>query len=99
MVIDVVGHTSSAEAFKGGDKGMRLSFDRAVAVARMLTERGVDWRQLRIVAYGDNDRIKPITYQKSEHRVNAFVEVVATDEPMRVYTPEDEPAEPNAKAK
>jgi len=89
LVIDVRGHTSAEEAFKRDDKGMRLSFDRALAVSRLLSEQGIDWRQLRIVACGENDRVKPITYEKSGQHANAHVEVVATDEIMPVYTPRD----------
>lgn len=88
-VIEVRGHTSAAEAFKHDDKGMRLSFDRALAVGRFLTTQGIDWRQLRIVAAGENDRVRPITYDKTGHKANAHVEVVATDEIMPVYTPRD----------
>jgi flagellar motor protein MotB len=89
IVIDVRGHTSAEEAFKCDDKGMRLSFDRALTVARFFTELGLDWRQLRIVACGENDRVKPITYEKTGQHANAHVEVVATDEIMPVYTPRD----------
>lgn len=93
-VIEVRGHTSAEEAFKRDDKGMRLSFDRALAVVRFLTEQGLDWRQLRIVAAGENDRVRPITYEKTGQHANAHVEVVATDEIMPVYTPRDNSATP-----
>lgn len=91
-MIDVRGHVSAAEAFKSDDKGMRLSFDRTLVVARFLTQQGLDWRQLRLVACGENDRVRPIAYEKTGHHANAHVEVVATDEIMPVYTPRDAPA-------
>jgi chemotaxis protein MotB len=87
-ILEVRGHVSSAEAYGSAEKGMRLSFDRAAAVAAILAANGLDWRQLRIVSCGDNDRVKAIAYDKAGQQQNERVEVVPTDLAMPVYTPE-----------
>jgi outer membrane protein OmpA-like peptidoglycan-associated protein len=92
MIVDVRGHVSAAEAFHLPDQGMRLSFDRVLAVAKVLAEVGIDWRQIRLIACADNDRVKAITYDKAGHQPNERVEVVLTDEVMPDYVPTKTPA-------
>lgn len=87
MIIEIRGHASASESFKQDDKGMRLSFDRALLVAKSLAETGVEWRQLRVVACGDNDRLKPQGYGKGGQKPNERVEIIVTQELMPTYTP------------
>ncbi len=96
MMILVRGHASSGEAFRSKDQGMRLSFERALAVAQEFARQEIEWRRLRLVACGDGDRLKPVVYGSVEHRQNAFVEVVATDEAMRVFEPDEPTGDPPA---
>ena len=37
---------------------MRLSSERALAVAQVLVEHGLDWKQIRLVACGDEGLLK-----------------------------------------
>ena len=83
LVVEIRGHASAEEAFGASDHGMLLSFQRAEAVARALSERGMLWKQFRLVPCGDNDRIKPLAYNAPEHAQNTTVEVVVTDEAMQ----------------
>ena len=64
---------------------MRLSYDRAVAVAQELENHGVQWRQLRIVACGDKVRITPRAAERAGHRSNQRAELYQTEDLM----PED----------
>lgn len=80
--VEVKGHVSAAEAFRQVDKGMRLSFERALSVARALEAEGVEWASIRIVAAGDNDRLSQFTYDKESHRTNQRAEVFITDVPL-----------------
>jgi flagellar motor protein MotB len=80
LVIELRGHASAAEAYDRSDRAMRLSFDRALAVAAALSDAGVDWRQLRLIPCGDNDRIRPLAYDRPGHAKNECVEVIVTDE-------------------
>lgn len=99
IVLEVRGHASAAESAKQADHGMNLSFNRALAVAKALAEKGLEWRQLRIVACGDNDRIKNVAYDRAGQRANACVEVVPTDIPLssRIGNSPEE-AEPKAES-
>jgi len=92
LIIELRGHVSAAEAFGRKDRGLRLSHDRAYAVAETLVGEGVPWEQLRIVACGDAERLLAVTYEESEHRVNQRVELIVTDQvhkpPVEETTPE-----------
>lgn len=79
-IVEVRGHVSLAEAYKPVDKGMRLSFDRAMAVAQVLWESGVDREQVRIVAVGAADRATPVARDPQARRNNQRVEIIVTDE-------------------
>lgn len=86
FVIEVRGHTSAAETFQQVEKGMKLSYDRAAAVAAAMSRNGVQWGLIRLVACGDSDRRTPIAYDDSAHRTNQRVEIIVTSE-----TPPDDP--------
>jgi len=79
-VIEVRGYASAQESYPDIQKGRMLSYERGFAVARILADNGVKWNQLRIVACGDNDPIKPLASDKNEYRVNQRVEVIATED-------------------
>jgi flagellar motor protein MotB len=82
MIIEVRGHTSLSESATPGDRGMKLSFERAMAVAGLLRAGGLDWDQIRLVAVGPGDRATPIARTDAEQRNNQRVEVVITDESL-----------------
>ena len=81
-IIEIRGHTSLSESTQPGDRGMRLSFDRALAVAGLLKSGGLEWDQLRVVAVGPADRAAPIARTAGDRQINQRVEVVITDEAM-----------------
>jgi flagellar motor protein MotB len=91
FIVEVRGYVSSAEAAEGEDKdktsdrGMYLSYARAMAVAKQLESDGVTWRQLRVVAGGDTQRNTGRAQGAGQHRTNQRVEIVQTEELM----PED----------
>ncbi|MBL8746106.1 MAG: OmpA family protein [Phycisphaerae bacterium] len=88
-IIEIRGHASLSEASNPLDKGMTLSFDRALAVAQQLRLGGLDWDQMRTVAVGAGDRVKPLARSAQEHHNNQRVEIIITDEQI--------PADPYAK--
>lgn len=88
-IIELRGHASAAESRASEDAGMRLSFERSLAVAKALVADGLDWRQLRILACKDNDRANPLAYDQPGQDQNQRVEALLTDEFMRVYSPEE----------
>ncbi len=92
LVITVSGHVSSAESFEKQDRGMRLSYDRAVAVAEYLASKGIGWQQIRVLACGDNDRLVAAAYDLEGHRRNQRVEVTVTDELATLDPSPPEPA-------
>jgi outer membrane protein OmpA-like peptidoglycan-associated protein len=79
FVVEVRGHISPSERMRsGGDRGYRLAFDRAQAVANLLATNGVKWENIRLVACADNERAVPRAYTDAEQRKNQRVEVVIT---------------------
>lgn len=82
FVVEVRGHVSAAEAALTDDRGMMLSYRRAMAVARLLEERGLKWQQIRVVPMGDTNRITPRAADRSGHRTNQRVEVFQTQDVM-----------------
>lgn len=79
VIIEVRGHASAAETYENRDGGWRMSFDRAMAVAKELHAQGIDWRRLRVVACGDTEKQRPNAYDQPGHRLNQRVEIVETD--------------------
>ncbi|MBI1825912.1 MAG: OmpA family protein [Planctomycetes bacterium] len=82
LIVDVRGNVSAAEGYENPEGAMRLAFDRALAVARELVARGVEWKQIRIMSLADNDRVKSTVYDKAGHQVNQRVEIIVTDQVM-----------------
>ncbi len=81
-IVEVRGHVSLAEAYRPLDKGMKLSFDRAIAVAQILWDSGVNRDQVRVVAVGAADRVAPIARDQNARRNNQRAEIIITDETM-----------------
>ena len=79
FIVDVRGNVSADEAFGDPQHNMRLGFDRALAVADALVQRGLDWRQLHVISCADGDRVQPIAYDQTGHQRNRRVEIVVTD--------------------
>lgn len=79
-IIEIRGHASLSEASDPLDKGMSLSFARSLAVAQQLRTGGLEWDQLRVVAIGAGDRVKPLARSAREHQNNQRVEIIITDE-------------------
>jgi flagellar motor protein MotB len=82
LIVEVRGHASAAEAYRSGDRGMKIAFDRAMTVGEALAEEGLDWRQMRLIAAGDNDRLTALVHDKAGQRRNQRVEIVVTNEAM-----------------
>ena len=92
FIVDVRGHVSAQEAFGRPDHNTRLGYERAFAVAHALAERGLDWRQLRLVSCADADRAQPISYDEAGHQKNRRVEIIVTDHVIPDTTrPEETP--------
>lgn len=81
-IVEVRGHVSLAEAYRPLDKGMKLSFDRAMAVAQVLWDAGVERDQVRVVAVGAADRATPVARDAAQRRNNQRAEIIITDESM-----------------
>lgn len=80
LIVEIRGHISAAENGADPSEGVRLSFDRALAVGNELASRGLDRRQIRLIACGDTELLKRRAYSKLEHQVNERVEIIMTDE-------------------
>lgn len=91
LTIEIRGHASSREAFQDKQKGMSLGFERALAVAEAMTEEGFDWRQLRIISCGDNDRRQDVAYDEAGQQQNERVDIIVTDEPLTRNQPASRP--------
>ena len=89
--LELRGHCSAAEAYGQDDHGMRLSYERAVAVAQVLVSKGLAWNQLRLTACADNERVTSPSYDDAAHRSNQRVEVIEIDE-AAIIPPEPGPA-------
>ncbi len=82
LIVEVRGHVNAAECVNGEPSGMRLSFERSLAVAGALNERGVDWRQMRLIACGYTDPLVVPAYDEEGGSIHRRVEVVTTNEVM-----------------
>lgn len=87
FVIDVRGHVSAKDASRTPDRGMRICFDRAMAVAQALVADGIEWRRIRIISTADNERLAARAYGDAAQQANDRVDVVLTDEVAPDYTP------------
>jgi outer membrane protein OmpA-like peptidoglycan-associated protein len=90
LMVELRGHVSAAEAFRQPDRGMRLAYERASAVAEALAAQGVGWARLRLVASADNDRLVAPVYDSSGQRINQRVEVIVTDQVMSDHLQNEE---------
>lgn len=79
FVIEVRGHCSAAEAYRRPDRGMRLSYDRAAAVAAALDRAGLPWSRLRLIASADTERVNAVAYDAAAQRTNQRVQIISTD--------------------
>ena len=104
IVVEVRGHVSALEARKGPEDAMRLSSERALAVARELAKAGIDWWQMRLTVCADHDRVQAYPTGREADQANARVEVILTDEvvpdqiPTRYGDAPTLPAAPSATA-
>ncbi len=80
LVIELRGHVSAAENAVNEDRAMALSFERTMAVARQLAAAGIEWKQMRMIACGDHERLKALAYSPADQRLNQRVEIILTDE-------------------
>lgn len=78
--IEVRGHVSAKEAYDLPDRGMALSFERALAVTRELAAHEVNLHFVRVIACADNERLREKTYDAAGHAENARVEIILTPE-------------------
>lgn len=90
FVVEVRGHTTPSESMRNEDRSRKLSYERGMAVAQALAVQGVPWRQMRVVACGDSDRIVARTYDREQDRQNQRTEVILTNDvvPDDPYTRE-----------
>lgn len=79
-IVEVRGHASPYETFQKPDEGMRLSYDRALAVATVLVDNGMKWEQLRLVQCGDSDRVVVRPGDRASDTPNRRVDVIVTQE-------------------
>lgn len=80
IMIEVRGHVSARETQRSQEKGMKLSYDRALAVAKLMAEAGVPWEHMRIVACSDASPRKSRPDNFAEHKTNQRVELVVIEE-------------------
>lgn len=88
LIVEVRGNVSSVESQRGPESCMKLSYDRALAVAHALAANGVDWWQMHISLYADNDRVDSFPASREADKANARVEIILTDKvvPNKVAT-------------
>ncbi len=82
-VIEIRGHVSLAEARQLPNNGMALSYQRSLAVAEALAERGVEWNRMRLMACGAGDPVVAPAYDDAGQRSNQRVEIISTDRAVR----------------
>lgn len=93
-IIEVRGHCSSIEASDGPEAAAKLSFDRAIAAAAVLTEQGIKWNQLRISSAGDSDRRTALAFDAKAHRTNQRAELIVTNDALPADPYSKEPGKP-----
>lgn len=87
LIVEVRGHVSEREAYQRDDRGMELAFGRAHAVAEALAGVEISWRQMRLVAAGDNQRASANPATSGEERANERVEIILTNEVLSDTVP------------
>jgi flagellar motor protein MotB len=100
FIIEVRGHASPSESLRNEERGRKLAYERAMAVGQTLAAQGVPWRQIRLVACGDSDRVIARTYDRDQDRQNQRVEVILTKDvtPGDPYTREVNSGSSNAES-
>ncbi len=78
-ILEVRGHVSPFEQMHNHQKGMELSYQRALVVAQALVDAGMRWESLRVVACSDGDRVVQRTFDRDADRGNQRVEIVVTN--------------------
>ncbi|MFO0830550.1 MAG: flagellar motor protein MotB [Phycisphaerales bacterium] len=78
-IVEVRGHVSPFEQMHNHQKGMELSYQRALAVAQALVDAGMRWESLRVVACSDGDRVVKRSFDREADRGNQRVEIVVTN--------------------
>ena len=78
LIIEVRGHASSVESKWDSNQGHDLAYARAWSVGLELVNRGLKWRQIRLVSCGDAAPVVPRARVAGEHVTNQRVEVVIT---------------------
>ncbi len=78
-IIEVRGHVSPFERMHNQQRGMQLSYDRALAVAQALVDAGMRWDSLRVVACSDGDPAVQRSFDREADRGNQRVEIVVTN--------------------
>lgn len=78
-IVEVRGHVSPFERMHNQQRGMELSYQRALAVAQALVDAGMRWESLRVVACSDGDRVVGRTFDRDADRSNQRVEIVVTN--------------------
>jgi flagellar motor protein MotB len=80
FIIELRGHSSRLESFGDDARARELSFQRSMAVAKVMVEHGIPWRTLRVVAAGDDDGVVARARSESDHATNQRVEVIVLNE-------------------
>jgi chemotaxis protein MotB len=92
-ILEIRGHCSAAEANDQPDRGMRLSYERARAIAEVLNAGGIEWQRLRLTACADSERLTKVAQNENEHTANQRVEIVERAEATVPTEPESAPAQ------
>ena len=92
VIVEVRGHASASEGLRDPEAGTRLGFERALVVAGVLAEHGVDWQQMRLTSSGHHDRLEQFPTNNQEDLANARVEIIRTEQlaPIREPTNADQ---------
>jgi len=80
-MVEVRGHVSAREALGDTKKARELSYARAWEVGAALVAQGAKWPQIRLVACGDSDPVKPRA-SGNDHATNQRAEVFTLPETM-----------------
>lgn len=79
-IVEVYGHVGAGEIVGDPERAMRLSIDRALAVAKRLAAGGVDYWRIRVKGAGDGDRVERHPTTGASDQPNQRVEIRVLDE-------------------
>jgi flagellar motor protein MotB len=77
-MVEIRGHSSTLESFRNVEKSRKISYDRAWAVAQELSQHGVRWEQMLIVAAGDIAPVRAMASTARDHEANQRAEILIT---------------------